>query len=412
MGDLKKKFYWGSATSSHQVEGGTRNDWSKWEKKNAERLARESKTKWELWQQKKFPEMFHSENYISAEACDQYHRYEEDFDLLKEGGQNAYRFSIEWSRVEPEEGVFDEAVLKHYLDVVKALRARGIEPFVTLWHWTLPIWLSARGGLLALDFPKLFALYAEKVMKVLQEDVSFVMTVNEPNSVIANGYITGQWTPQKKNIFLALRAYRNLAKAHRMAYRTLKGKYPKLSVGCTEIFTLFLSRNEQSLLDRLAMRLAWKWGNEEFLSRIVGSYDFLGVQNYFSVRVGILGIQKNTSAEYARKSDLGWDFYPEGLGKLLTTCARYGVPLYVTEDGLADAKDTLREDFLRLRIASMKQVISEGVDVRGYFYWSLLDNFEWDKGFWPKFGLIEVDRKTLERKPRKSFYEYRKIIET
>lgn len=410
MKNHQKQFYWGSATSSHQVEGGTHNDWSEWEKANAGRLADDSCYKWNRWQAETFPEMADPKNYISAQACDHYHRYEEDFDLAREGGHNAHRFSVEWSRVEPEEGKFDERELEHYRNVVRALRARGLEPFVTLWHWTLPVWLSTRGGLLARDFPKYFSRYAERVMEVLQEDALFVMTFNEPNSVVFNGYITGQWTPEKKNIFLAWRAYRNLAKAHTMAYEALKEKYPKLSVGCTEIFTLFLARNEKSSLDRWAVRLAWKWGNERFLSRVSGSYDFLGVQNYFSKRVGVFGSQEGQEEGNVQKSDLGWDLHPDGLEKILTVCMRYGVPLYVTEDGLADSDDTRRRTYIENRIAGMQKAMANGADVRGYFVWSLLDNFEWDKGFWPRFGLVEVDRETLARKPRKSFWRYKEII--
>jgi beta-glucosidase len=141
-----KNFLWGAATSSHQVEGNTRNNWIKWEKANAERLAREAGKKWARWQQEKFPEMFDPKNYISNRACDHYNRYEEDFDLAKEGGHNAHRFSIEWSRIEPEEGKFDEKEIEHYRQVILALRKRRIEPFVTLWHWTEPVWFQEAGG--------------------------------------------------------------------------------------------------------------------------------------------------------------------------------------------------------------------------------------------------------------------------
>ncbi len=398
-------FYWGAATSAHQVEGNTQNDWSKWERENADRLVYEAKRRWEPWQQKKFPEMFDVKNYISGIACDHYHRYEEDFDLVREGGHNAHRFSIEWSRVEPEEGVFDEDALRHYKDVVKALRMKGLEPFVTLWHWTLPVWLSRRGGILAQDFSEMFSRYAQKMVEVLKEDVVFFMTFNEPNSIITNGYITGQWPPQKKNIFLALRGYKNLAKAHTRAYQDVKVIHPSAQVGFTEFLTSFKFQ-KRYFLSRSISACVRYWGNEQFLARVIGKYDFLGVQNYLSIRVSLFGSVKLRED----RSDLGWGVDLEGLKGILKQYAKVGVPLYVTEDGLADANDHLRGEFLRKRIASVKKAVSEGVDVRGYFHWSLMDNFEWDKGFWPKFGLVEIDRKTLERKPRKSFHVYKDII--
>ena len=141
-----KDFLWGAATSAHQVEGGNRNDWSEWEKKNAEKLAKDAPKRFADWQVKKFPEMLTSENYISGAACDHYNRYEKDFDIAKELGHNAHRFSIEWSRIEPEEGKFDEKEVEHYRKVIQAIRDRGMEPFVTLWHWTNPLWISEIGG--------------------------------------------------------------------------------------------------------------------------------------------------------------------------------------------------------------------------------------------------------------------------
>jgi beta-glucosidase len=237
------------------------------------------------------------------------------------------------------------------------------------------------------------------------------MTVNEPNSVIANGYITGVWPPQKKNIFLALRAYKNLASAHVRAYQLIKKIYPEVQVGCTEIFTFFEPYSATFFLDRWICSLAFYIGNEKFLSRVTGFYDFLGVQNYFFARVGMFGREKREFVSREKRSDLGWEICGDSLGKLLTQCSRYRVPLYVTEDGLADADDTKRGKYLSERIASLQQAHDQGVDVRGYFVWSLLDNFEWDKGFWPRFGLISVDRKTLRRKPRGSFFLYKEIIE-
>src|SRR3989338_9923295 len=181
-----KDFFWGAATSSHQVEGNNHNDWSVWEKENAERLSQKSGGK------------YPPENFISGGACDHYNRYKEDFDIAKSLGHNAHRFSIEWSRVEPEEGKFNEKELEHYRDVVQALRERDMEPFVTLWHWTLPLWLRDKGGVLAEYFPARFSRYVERVCHHIGKDVQFWITVNEPEIYALNSYVRGKWPPQKK----------------------------------------------------------------------------------------------------------------------------------------------------------------------------------------------------------------------
>lgn len=406
----KRKFFWGVATSAHQTEGGTDNDWSEWEKKNAPLLVAQAKEKWSDWQQDRFPEMFDPANYISGRACDHYNRYIEDFDLLVSGGHNAHRFSVEWSRVEPEEGKFNTKELHHYADIVEALRERNIEPFVTLWHWPLPRWLAEKGGLLAKDFPEVFARYEMKVMEAIHSRIEFAATVNEPNSVIGMGYLLGAFPPQKRNVVLALRAYKQLALGHKKAYQEIKRMYPRVQIGFTEWFLSFCPRNEKSFFDRWSASFLWKAWNERFVSKVSEHFDFLGVQNYNTRFVG-LPIGRKKSSFHEEVSDLGWGLQMDGLGKVLERCSRYRVPLYVTEDGLADKNDKKRQRYLVSRIRSMQEAIdSNGVDVRGYFHWSFLDNFEWNKGFWPRFGLVEVDFQTLVRKPRKSFWMYKEII--
>ena len=188
----------GAATSAHQVEGGNRNDWSEWEKAHAEKLAREAKTKYEKWQQEKFPEMFDSANYISGTAADHYNRYEEDFDIAKSLGHTAHRFSIEWSRIEPEEGKWNEEAIEHYRSVIKALRARGMEPFVTLWHWTNPAWTEKYGGWEGEKIPQLFIRYVDRVVSEFKNDVKFWLVFNEPNVFVGRGYIQCDRPPARK----------------------------------------------------------------------------------------------------------------------------------------------------------------------------------------------------------------------
>ena len=402
-----KYFLWGAATSAHQVEGGNVNNWSEWEKKNAERLAGKAGKEWEIWQQDKFSEMFQAENYISGRACDHYNRFEEDFDLAQAGGHNAHRFSIEWSRIEPEEGKFDEKEIEHYRKVLLALRERGLEPFVTLWHWTHPLWVEEFGGPENKKFAEYFARYAKKLAESFGDLVKFWVTINEPMSVITNCYLKGIWPPQIKNPLVALRVYKNLALAHKEAYDILHEVNLEYQVGFANIMAYFEPANPDSPLDKLVVKIAEYFSNKKFLKMTEEKNDFLALQYYFHNKISFWGGRKNENKEV---NDLGWEIYQEGLYHLLKFLEQYKLPIYITENGLADADDSRREKLIRDGLLWVNKAIQEGVDVRGFFYWSLLDNFEWDKGFWPRFGLIEMDYPTLERKPRKSYYAYRDII--
>ena len=215
-------FLWGAATSSHQVEGGTKNNWTQWEKDNADRLAREASGKWQKWQQDKFPEMFEPENYISGRACDHYNRYGEDFDLAKNGGHNAHRFSIEWSRIEPEEGKFDQKEIEHYRKVILALRERGIEPFVTLWHWAEPIWFDEKGGWTNKKSVEYFSRFVEKIVGEYKDLVKFWVVINEPNVSMGFGYLRGSQPPGRKGIINFITGFLNLLEAFKVASNVIK----------------------------------------------------------------------------------------------------------------------------------------------------------------------------------------------
>jgi beta-glucosidase len=404
-----KGFLWGAATSAHQVEGGTTNNWSEWENTNAERLAAEAAQKFghiESWQEQFGAEAARPENYLSGTACDHYHRYSEDFALAKELGHNAHRFSVEWSRVEPEDGVFDETVIAHYVDVVEALRARGLEPFVTLWHWTHPLWLEQLGGCATKEFPTRFARFADRMVRAFGERVRFYMTLNEPTSVIGNAYINGNWPPQKKSFLAAHRVMYILARAHREGYQAIKAYAPDAAVGFGNILQSFEPYRRDSLFDKIAVRFARYFTNKRFLDLTAGCHDYLTVQYYFHSR---LRLARKAHIPGLPHTDLGWEIYPHGLFNILRWLKSYGLPVYITECGLADADDSQREHFIRDHLAETHRAIGEGVDVRGFFYWSLLDNFEWDKGFWPRFGLVHVDYDTQARTPRPSALAYKKI---
>ncbi len=407
-------FLWGAATSAHQVEGSNHNDWSEWELENAERLAREAEKRFgrlPVWNQIK-SEAGNPKNYISGIACDHYHRFREDFDIAKSLGHNAHRFSIEWSRIEPEEGKFDEKAIEHYREVIKALRERGMEPFVTLWHYTLPIWFADRGGWLRSDAPECFARYVQRVVSAYQGDVKFWITENEPETFARHGYLVGDRPPEKKNIISAYRVIKNLLQAHKAAYRTIKSISPESQVGFAETVVYF-EPYKGSLINKLVMWPIKWWRNNPLLGDFIRNSDFIGLEYYFHSRIRFnpfisrWGIQYN---ENKAVSDLDWEIYPDGLYSVLRDLNSYHKPIYVVENGLANANDARRARFIADHLNSVARAINLGVDVRGYFHWSLIDNFEWNLGFWPRFGLIEVNYGTLERKIRLSALEYKKII--
>lgn len=388
-------FLWGSATSANQVEGGNKNYWWAWAYKRDGVVI--------LGDQIKIPK--------AGRASDHYNRYEEDFDLVKRLSQNAHRFSIEWSRIEPEEGKFDFKELKHYQDVIKSLKERNIIPFVTLHHFTNPIWFHKKGNWLDKSSSDSFNRYVEFVIKNLKEEVNFYITLNEPDTyafwylALQRVYQGNKW-PKFLDI---LRTIKNLAKAHKKAYQTLHKYGPQnISVGIAKNNVYFDG------WPKILVSLAdWFW-NKMFLNKIKKHQDFIGLNYYFHSRIkpGFKN-PKNWINQNENKiiSDMGWEVFPEGIYPVLKDLRKYKKPIYITENGLADAKDKLREDFIRDHLYWIHKSIQEGVDVRGYFHWSLMDNYEWDKGFWPRFGLIEIDYKTLERKIRPSAYLYARICQ-
>lgn len=355
-----KGFYWGAATSAYQVEGGINNcDWAK--------------------------------VYPAGRACDHYNRYEEDFDIAESLNHNTHRFSIEWSRIEPEEGKFDEKEIEHYQKVIDALRKRGIEPFVTLYHWTLPIWIRDIGGWENKKTIDYFARYCDEFTRLLK-GVQFWITLNEPEIFASHGYLKGVWPPQKKNFLSYLRVLGNLIKAHRKVYKIIKKNNSGAKIG--------IAKNNIYFEGWPLFFIDW-WWNKYFLNKIRNYQDFIGLNYYFHRR-----FPKNKNEVV---SDLGWEIYPEGIYHVLKDLKKYNLPIYITENGLADAKDEKRGKFIKEHLYWIHKTIQEGVDVKGYLHWSLLDNFEWDKGFWPRFGLVEVDYKTMERKIRPSALEYKNL---
>jgi len=417
---LPEGFIWGVSISAHQVEGGNINDWSEWELKNAERLAREAPDKfadivsdWDVIKN----QATDPQNYISGLACDHYHRYKEDIAILKSLGIKAFRFSVEWSRIEPENGQFNNKELEHYCAVVQELKNNDIEPWVMLWHRTNPLWIAKLGDWENSQTVSYYLRFVEKVVERLGANVRFWMPINEPIMSFYGGYLGGIYPPGKKNLFAAWKVFRNFSNAHKSAYKIIHKLNPDSKVGIPHS-VLYTEPYEGKWYNRMLTRLLDYFVNWRILNEIENSTDFIGVQ-YYSRRIFNLTLKLNNGRMQFieeikpkdRKSDMGWEVYPQGLHLFLKELnKRYNKPIYITENGIADAKDASREHFIKDHLSSIGRAIAEDVDIRGYFYWSLLDNLEWDKGFWPRFGLVEVDRKTFERKIRGSAYKFSEII--
>jgi beta-glucosidase len=389
---FRKNFLWGASTASHQIEGGNHNDWTVWELQVASQQAKtaEKRLGWlPAWESIK-KQAQDPINYISGRGTDHYNRYKEDFDLLKKLNLNSLRFGIEWSRIEPEEGHWDEAAITHYHEYIRELKRRDIEPVLNLWHWTFPTWFADKGGFKNNSNLRYFERFVKRVAKEYGDTVKYVITINEPNVYASFCYQTGEWPPQERNPFTFLHVYWNLVRLHRRAYKILKKANPKLQVGVAQQLANIQAKRPHNLFDEIStkwMRYFWNWW---FLRRIRKSQDFVGVNYYFSDYY--TGLIKKRNPKFPL-NDLGWYMEPEGLYPLLLrTWVRYKKPILITENGLADSSDGNRQWWIEETIIAIEKAVSEGVDVRGYFHWSLLDNFEWAYGWWPKFGLIAVDR--------------------
>ncbi len=412
-------FQFGVATASHQVEGGNdKNDWWAFEQKPG-RI---------------------KDGTQSGAACEHYQRYRGDIQLIKDLSLTAYRFSIEWARIEPEPGRFDIQALNHYAEMADACRQAGIEPVVTLYHFTLPNWFAERGGFLMQDSPAIFGRYVREVSGALGDRVSLWMTLNEPIVYLYHGYLAGIWPPEKKNPKEMAIAGRNLIRAHFEALRILRSgrsyQNAGAKTGLATHFRVFDPARENNRADKTVARVQDAIFNWAFLESIhtgrclppygIGEpigvlwegsgHDFLGINYYTRGRVrfdpkkpgGLFGAQETTPG--ALVNDLGWEIYPEGLSRAVRAVYnRYGLPVWISENGIADASDSLRPAYLVHHLAEVARLIEEGIPVKGYYHWSLTDNFEWAEGFSARFGLYAMNYETQERMLRKSGELYGRI---
>ncbi len=401
MKNLNEIKYWGASTSAHQVEGGNHNQWSVWELENASELATNSENKYAHWlprwddikEQAQDPR-----NYVSGKADDHYGRYEEDFDILTSLNMNAYRFSIEWSRIEPEEGKWDEAEIEHYRKYLKALKKRKIEPFVTLWHWTMPIWFVEKGDFEKRSNVKYFVRFVEKITEELGDLFTYSVVLNEPNTYVGMSYGLNEWPPQDRGRLRLLIAYKNLALAYKKSYKVIKDIRPTHRVGLAMQFSYFYSGDE-GVVSSVVSKLGTWLTDWYFIDRTAMQHDYIGFNYYQSNR--IVGTKLENTNEF--QNDYGWNMQPSDIQYLLEeTHQKYKLPIVILENGLADKDDKDRKWWIEKTMEAMDRAIDNGVQIDGYLHWSLLDNFEWADGYWPKFGLVEVDRKTQKRTVRPS----------
>jgi beta-glucosidase len=421
VADLKfpKGFFWGTATAAHQVEGNTNNQLTQWEKDNAKRLASEAESKLKNlpdWEAIK-TQATDPANYISGTADDEYNRYPEDIKLMKQIGVNSYRFSIEWSRIEPEKDKFDSKEIEHYRAEIQALKAAGIEPFVTLWHRSEPTWILSQGEWESPQTIADYKKYVEYVVSNLGSEVKYWMTFNEPIVHEAAAYIRGDIPPQVKSLTRAKTVLKNMIEANNQAYQIIHQKDSEAVVGSTQAM-LSLYGLPSTIANKIAARYLDSAGNQSFLDGTKDNMDFIGVQYYGSNAIAVkfdkstlIGI-KNFSDPQQIQSEVGTEINPAALYSILkSTYQRYKKPIIITENGIADRDDNQRTQYITDHLYWVKKAIDDGVPIEGYFYWSLLDNFEWNSGYWPKFGLISVDRVTQKRTIRPSALDYQKIIE-
>jgi len=373
--EFPESFLWGTATAAHQIEGGNvNNDW---------------------WAMEHDPTSGCVD--VSGDACDSFNRYPEDIELIADLGLGAYRFSIEWSRIEPEEGEFSTVALDHYRRMAATCHEHGILPVVTFHHFTHPRWLAAAGTWEAPHAPDRFARFCERVTGHMGDLIGMACTFNEPNVVATMGWRHGLFPPRVRDRDRRHAVNAAIVTAHRKAVDVIRSGPGDFPVGMTVSMTDFqLLEGGEGWIERL------RAPNEDVFLEATGGDDFIGVQTYTRSQVGPDG--PLPPAEGVRTTQMGYEFWPEALGGTIRRATEVtgGLPVYVTENGIGTDEDTLRIEYVTRALAGVRTCLDDGVDVRGYFYWSLLDNFEWVLGYGPTFGLVAVDRGTFVRSPKPS----------
>ena len=403
-------FLWGAATAAHQVEGNnTNNNWSAWENQPGKIL----------------------NGHKAGLACDWWGgRWRDDFDRAAECGQNAHRLSIEWSRIQPAPDRWNEDALDVYRQMLRGLYHRGMTPLVTLHHFTDPLWLSERGGWEDPATPGLFEGYVRRVVEALREYCSLWVTINEPNVYVNGGYVSGEFPPGKRDLGAAFRVMSNMLRGHALAYRAIKGLQKTARVGVAINLRSFRPAHPWFPLDGLATGLLRRSFNASFLDTLVdgrfrfitrttripeaiGTQDFVGVNYYTADQVSFSPFKpgalfaSRTHPPGAELSDTGFlANVPEGLSEVLKWAQGYHLPILITENGVEDADDHLRPRYLVEHLHQVWRALNGNMPIKGYFHWSLVDNFEWERGWTQRFGLwgLDVDSQARQRRASVDLY--------
>lgn len=400
---MPKGFLWGSAISAHQSEGDNRNS--------------------DSWLLEHLPETVYKEP--SGSACDSYNRYAQDFAIARDLGLNCYRFGIEWARIEPEQGRFDQTALDHYVKVLASCREHGLLPIVTYNHFTVPLWFASRGGWEVADSSDLFARFCERATRALGDQIGMASPFNEANihllvkvfrmaatpehrarraaMIAAAGRATGSQNFSSILFAEPDRMEPNLLAAHAKAYQAIKAGPGDFPVGVTLTTQAVEAVGADSIAAQVEATLYGGWWDA------VNSSDFVGVQAYTRIRVDAKGPMAAPAG--VEMTAAGYEYYPKALGSVIRLAhAKTRKPIHVTESGIATDDDTRRVAWLNECVAEVEQCLREGIDVRSYIYWSLLDNFEWTQGYGQHFGLVSVDRESFTRTPKPSARHFAGIV--
>jgi beta-glucosidase len=404
---MAESFLWGASTSAYQVEGAAENDWTDWERRG--RL--------------KAPDV------RCGPASGHRNRWRSDLTLLPTIGANAYRYSIEWSRVEPSPGVFDRAELEREAEKVSFLRALAVEPVLTLHHYTHPLWFWQEGGWESPKSVDRFGQLAAELASALPS-VRYWVTLNEPIVFVLGGYLGGLIPPGATRFSKGAAALENLMRAHVAASQAIHERIPDARVGMAHNMLDFAPDRPRSSLDRRLVaaaealynvslveavatgRMRWNFPGEGSATfhfpALPRATDFFGLNYYSRAHLRFRGLPGRVGEFFYRDrdgrglTDTGWEIHPKGFHRVLEVAAASGLPILVTENGIATRNDRLRQAFLREHVAILNHQRNAGLRIDGYFHWSLIDNFEWLEGFYPRFGLFEVDYATFARKRRPS----------
>lgn len=418
MTELKfpEKLIFGAATSAYQIEGAVDNDWVAWER--AQRL--------------KVKDVY------CGDGIDHLSRWREDLGLLFELGAQAYRYSVEWSRIEPRPGEFDDDALWHYVRIAEALRARGVLPVVTLHHFTHPRWFHEKTPWESPASVDAFARFARRVVSAIGAVPAYV-TLNEPNVVLNGGFLAAAIPPGRADLKAMGKACANMIRAHAAAHAVIRELAPTARIGLAHNVLHFAPARPYFPPDRLLVRVAHRMWNDaipdaiahgelemhipfvyrhrERIPEAKGTLDFLGLNYYTRVHLALKLLAKVPCElrylDTTRKglTDIGWEDYPEGLYRHLKDFARYGLPIWITENGIDDRAGNRRSQFLYEHLHAMLRAMAEGVNVEAYLHWSLLDNFEWLEGYGPRFGLYHVDFQTRVRTATPAANYLRRLIQ-